>query len=413
MLRAGRLAPSRGCEGVLALILANGRGRALEGLTAWQTKAAVPFGGQYRIVDFVLSNCVNSEIRSIALLTQYKSQSLIRHIHAGWGFLHRELGEFIEIWPAQQQTGERWYRGTVDAVCQNSDLIAATGASHVLVLGCDQLYALDYGPLIEWHASREADVTVACAHVPDNSELDGVFIDADGRVQRIEHRPPTATAPRHACLGAMGAFVFRAEFLADCLARAADRPATADFARDLVPDAVRKARVFAHVCDTDDQPHYWRTLNTVDRYWRANMELLDKATPFSLHTDGEWPVFTRHEPLPPARVLCDAYVDDAVLSPGSIVAGDVARSIISTRCRVGANAVIRDSVLLPGAVVGEGCILEKVIVDCDAVIPSNTVLGVKLGAADAGYYASPEGIVLATSTRLTPTPFDTAARAIA
>lgn len=412
MLRAGRLAPSRGCEGVLALILANGRGRALEGLTAWQTKAAVPFGGQYRIVDFVLSNCVNSEIRSIALLTQYKSQSLIRHIHAGWGFLHRELGEFIEIWPAQQQDGERWYRGTVDAVYQNGDLIAATGACHVLVLGCDQLYALDYGPLIECHAACKADLTVACAHVPENSEHDDVFIDADGRIGRIEHRPPAASAPRRSCLSAMGVFVFRAEFLAECLAQAVERPATADFARDLVPDAVRKARVFAHVCDTDEQPHYWRTLNTVDRYWHANMELLDHATPFSLYTDGEWPVFTRHEPLPPARVLADAYVDDAILSPGSVVAGDVTRSIVSTRCRVGANAVIRDSVLLPGAVVGAGCILEKVVVDCDAVIPSNTMLGAKLGAADSGYYASPEGIVLATSARPAQ-PFDLGARAIA
>jgi glucose-1-phosphate adenylyltransferase len=411
MLRAGRLAPSRGCEGVLALILANGRGRALEGLTAWQTKAAVPFGGQYRIVDFVLSNCVNSEIRSIALLTQYKSQSLIRHIHAGWGFLHRELGEFIEIWPAQQQDGERWYRGTVDAVYQNGDLIAATGASHVLVLGGDQLYALDYGPLIERHAARQADLTVACAHVPESSEHDDVFLGPDDRIERIDHRPTTATAPRRSCLSAMGVFVFSARFLADCLARAAQRSATADFARDLVPEAVRTARVFAHICDSAEQPHYWRTLNTVDRYWHANMELLDNVAPFSLHCDGEWPVFTRHEPLTPARVLADAYVDAAVLSPGSVVAGDVTRSIVSTRCRIGANAVVRDSVLLPGAVVGEGCILDKVVVDCDAVIPSNTRLGARLGQ-DSGYYASPEGIVLATAARPAP-PFDIAARAIA
>ncbi len=190
MFRAGRLAPGKGCEGVLALILANGRGRALEGLTAWQTKAAVPFGGQYRIVDFVLSNCVNSEIRSIALLTQYKSQSLIRHVHAGWGFLHRELGEFVEIWPAQQQDGERWYRGTVDAVHQNTDLIEATGASHVLVLGCDQLYALDYGPLIELHLARGADVTVGVRARPRSQRARRRFHRA-GRPRRA-HRAPAA-----------------------------------------------------------------------------------------------------------------------------------------------------------------------------------------------------------------------------
>ena len=287
MIRAGRLAADRGCESVLALILANGRGRALEGLTAWQTKAAVPFGGQYRIVDFVLSNCVNSEIRKIALLTQYKSQSLIRHVHAGWGFLHRELGEFVEIWPAQQQDGERWYRGTVDAVYQNSDLIDATGASHVLVLAGDQVYSLDYGPLIELHVGRNADLTVACAHVPESSEHDEVFIGADGRVERIEHRPPTATrtAPlgprRHGRVPVQRQVPRRVPResrtrLGDGRLRARSRA------------AVRSARVFAHVCDDAEQPHYWRTLNTVDRYWRAHMELLDNVAP-ALHADASGP----------------------------------------------------------------------------------------------------------------------------
>jgi glucose-1-phosphate adenylyltransferase len=410
MLRAGRLAPGKGCKGVLALILANGRGRALEGLTAWQTKAAVPFGGQYRIVDFVLSNCVNSEIRSIALLTQYKSQSLIRHVHAGWGFLHRELGEYIEIWPAQQQDGERWYRGTVDAVFQNGDLIEAAGASHVLVLAGDQLYALDYSPLIEQHLASDADLTVACAHVPEGSEHDDVFLGPDGRIVRIEHRPPTATAPRRSRLAAMGVFLFSAKFLSECLARGDTRPATADFARDLLPEVLRTARVFAHICDTAEYPLYWRTLNTVDRYWSANMELLDNLTPFALYADTGWPVFTRHEPLSPARVLANASVDGAILSAGSVVAGDVTHSVVSTRCRIGSKAVVRDSVLLPGAVVGSGCVLDKVIVDSDAVIPSDTMIGAR-PPAESPYYASPEGIVLATLARVTP-PFDVA-RAIA
>jgi glucose-1-phosphate adenylyltransferase len=410
MLRAGRLAAGKGCEGVLALILANGRGRALEGLTAWQTKAAVPFGGQYRIVDFVLSNCVNSEIRRIALLTQYKSQSLIRHVHAGWGFLHRELGEFVEIWPAQQQDGERWYRGTVDAVYQNGDLVEATRASHVLVLGSDQIYALDFGALIEAHTASKADLTVACAHVPEGSEHDDVFVGANGLITRIEHRPPTVTAPRRSCLAAMGVFLFSARFLNDRLAGRAREAATADFARDLVPDTVRSARVLAYVCDSAERPHYWRTLDTVDRYWRAHMELVDNVGP-AWSAGGEWPVFTRHEPLSPARVLADAYVDAAVVSPGAVVAGDVTRSVVSTRCRVGSNAVIRDSVLLPGAVVGEGCVLDKVIVDCDATLAPGT----KLGAGwvdEPHHYASPEGVVLATSARPAP-PFDIAARAIA
>jgi glucose-1-phosphate adenylyltransferase len=409
MHRAGRFAAARGCEGVLALVLAGSRGRALEGLTAWQTKAAVPFGGQYRIVDFVLSNCVNSEIRQIALLTQYKSQSLIRHVHSGWGFLHRELGEFVEIWPAQQQDGERWYRGTVDAVQQNSDLIEATGASHVLVLAGDQVYALDYGPLIEAHVAQNADLTVACAHVPESSEHDDVFLGPAGRIERIEHRSPLATAPRRSCLAAMGVFLFKAKFLAEYLAANARSLATADFARDLVPAAARSAHVHGYVCDDNQEPYYWRTLNTVDRYWRTHMELLDDGE-HTLHAES-WPVFTRHQPLKPARVLADAYVDAALLSPGSVVAGDVTRSVVSTRCHVGANAVIRDSVLLPGAVVGAGCILDKVIVDCDAHIPPDTMLGARL-AADSHHYASPEGVLLATTTRPS-LPFDVAVRAIA
>ena len=410
MQRAGRFAADGGRESVLALILANGRGRALEGLTAWQTKAAVPFGGQYRIVDFVLSNCVNSEIRKIALLTQYKSQSLIRHVHNGWGFLHRELDEFIEFWPAQQQDGERWYRGTVDAVYQNGDLIEATGASHVLVLASDQVYSLDYGPLLEAHAYHDADLTVACAHVPDSAEHDEVFVAADGRIEGIEHRPPTATAPRRSCVAAMGVFLFSAKFLAEYLAASARSAATADFARDLVPAAATSARVFAHLCDGADDPCYWRTLSTVDAYWRAHMELLDDSGP-ALGADRNWPVFTRHQPLTPARVLADAYVDAALLSPGCTVAGDVTRSVISTGCRVGANAVIRDSVLLPGASVGAGCVLDKVIVDCGAQIPSDTRLGASCSCV-AEYYASPGGVVLATAAPSVP-PFDVTARAIA
>ena len=410
MLRSGRFAAAKGCEGVLALILASGRGRALEGLTAWQTKAAVPFGGQYRIVDFVLSNCVNSEIRRIALLTQYKSQSLIRHVHSGWGFLHRELGEFVEVWPAQQQDGERWYRGTVDAVFQNSDLIEDMAASHVLVLAGDQLYAHDYMPLIETHAVRDAELTVACAHVAAHSEHDEVFLGADGRIEGIEHRPRAAAAPRRACLAPMGVYLFSGRFLVECLAGGTRRPATADFGRDLVPELVGAARVYASVCDSPERPLYWRTLNTVDRYWRAHMELLDDAAP-AAHANGGWPVFTRHEPLSPARVLADAHVDAAIVSPGAVVAGDVTHSVVSTRCRIGAKAVIRDSVLLPGASVGDGCMLDKVVVDCEASIPPGTRLGTRLGA-ESPYYASPEGVVLATRERSVP-PVDVAARAIA
>jgi glucose-1-phosphate adenylyltransferase len=403
---AGR---ERGCESVLALVLANGRGRALEGLTAWQTNAAVPFGGQYRIVDFVLSNCVNSEIRQIALLTQYKSQSLIRHVHSGWGFLHRELGEFIEIWPAQQQDGERWYRGTVDAVYQNLDLIEATGARYVLVLAGDQIYSLDYSLLIEAHIATGADLTVACAHTDGTEQA--AIAGPDWRLERIERLGPSLESRGGPCLAPMGAFVFSAEFLAECLRPEPSSSATADFARDLVPSLAGRARVFAHICDDREEPCPWRTLNTIDRYWRAHMELLDDS-PLGILGNPGWPVFTRYEPLPSARVLRDACVDAAVLSPGAVVAGDVTHSVISTRCRVGANAIVRNSVLLPGAVVGHGCVLDRVIVDCDCVIPPDTRLGLRF-AANSSYYASPEGIVLATAERRVGPPPGATVRKIA
>ena len=411
MLRPGRIAAGKGCEEVLALILASGRGRALEGLTAWQTKAAVPFAGQYRIVDFVLSNCVNSEIRRIALLTQYKSQSLIRHVHAGWGFLHRELGEFVEIWPAQQQDGERWYRGTVDAVYQNTDLIEATAASHVLVLGGDQIYALDYGLLIELHAAQDADLTIACAHVPDSSEHDEVFVSLGWPRRANRAQASVRCGAEAVCASRRWACSYSVPNFSATAWRATPSapPLPISRATSCRRPCARRACLRMSAIQPE-APHYWRTLNTVDRYWHAHMELLDNIAP-PLHADGEWPVFTRHEPLSPARVLTDAYVDAAVVSPGAVVAGDVTRSVISTRCRIGANAVVRDSVLLPGAVVGDGCILDKVIVDSDAALPRNTMLGTRLGT-DSRYYASPEGIVLATSARHAR-PFDIAARAIA
>jgi glucose-1-phosphate adenylyltransferase len=387
----------RSCESVMALVLASTRGRALEGLTAWQTKAAVPFGGQYRIVDFVLSNCVNSEIRRIALLTQYKSQSLIRHVHNGWGFLHPELGEFIEIWPAQQQDGERWYRGTVDAVYQNFELIETTGARYVLVLAGDQIYSLDYSWLIDSHVASGADLTVACAAATGTDQLATVV---GGRLERIERLPANAAANSEQRLAPMGAFVFTAEFLADCLRAGQAAWPTADFAKDLVPSLAGRERVLAYLCGDLQEPWYWRTLDTIDHYWRAHMELLDDP-PVGVLGNPSWPVFTRYEPLPAARVLRDVHVDAAILSPGSVVAGDVRHSVIGARCRVGEKAVVKDSVLLPGAVVGAGCVLERVIVDANCEIHAGTRLDPR-SSASSSYYTSPDGIVLASGSRTRP-----------
>jgi glucose-1-phosphate adenylyltransferase len=387
---------------VLALVLASGRGRALQGLTASQTPAAVPFGGHNRIVDFVLSNCVNSEIRRIALLTQYRSQSLIRHVHRGWGFLHRELGEYVEIWPAQQQDGERWYRGTVDAVYQNLDLVEATGAHHVLVLAGDQIYSLDYSTLLETHAALSADVTVACGHATGREQT--AMVASDGRLTRIEFSPPAAACEAPPRLAPMGAYLFDADFLATCVREAQRDSATADFARDLVPALADRCRAVACVHDTADRPGYWRVLDTLDRYWRAHMELL-QSPHATIFCNPDWPVFTRHEPLPAARVLEDAFLASSLVSPGAVVAGQVTHSVVSARSRVGAGAIVKDSVLLPGAAVGEGCSLERVVVDAGYEVPANSQLGPGSFAPDgARYFTSPGGIVFASAAAAATPP---------
>lgn len=386
-----------GADRVLALVLASGRGRALQGLTAGQTPAAVPFGGHNRIVDFVLSNCVNSEIRQIALLTQYRSQSLIRHVHRGWGFLHRELGEFVEIWPAQQQDGERWYRGTVDAVYQNLDLVEASDARYVLVLAADQIYSLDYADLLETHTACSADVTVACGHAASREQT--ALVAADGRLTRIERSPPpdlSATSPR---IAPMGAYLFDVDFLAASVREAQRDSATADFARDLVPALARQCRAVAHLHDTADRPGYWRVLDTLDRYWHAHMELLESPHA-TIFCNPEWPVFTRYEPLPAARILDDALVASSLVSHGAVVGGQVTRSIVSARSRVGAGAIVRDSVLLPGAVVGDGCRLDRVVVDAGHEIAAGAELGPGAFAANGErFFTSAGGIVLASAAQ--------------
>lgn len=380
-------------QGVLALILASDRGHALAGLTARQAKAAIPFGGQHRLIDFALSNCVNSEIRQIALLTQYKSQSLIRHVHRGWGFLHPELGEYVEIWPAQQQTGERWYRGAVDAVSQNLELIEASRARHVLLVAGDEIHTLDYSLLLDEHVASDADVTVACTWSGGADR--SVVATQAGRIERVEDL--AAHDSDQPCLAPMGAFLFATEVLIEWLRQEQSASRSADLATDLLPSLASRARVHAYVAD---DPTHWRVLDTVDRYWHAHMELLEEPS-LDVFGDDSWPVFTRYRPLPPARVLRSATVDGALLSPGSVVAGEVSRSIVSAHCRIGAGSLVNDSVLLPGATIGAGCVLDRVVVDADCAIPDGTRLG-SVFMTNSSHYSSPGGIVLATSSSAVP-----------
>jgi glucose-1-phosphate adenylyltransferase len=392
----------------LALVLAAGRGTRLGGLTAEQTKAAIPFGGQYRAVDFALSNCVNSQIRRIALLTQYKSQSLIRHVQLGWGFLHREVGEFIEIWPAQQQDGERWYGGTVDAAYQNIDLLEAANPSFVVIVAGDQIHSLDYSLMAEQHVTTGADLTVACVDVPlpEAGEFDVAIVGADGRIRDIGPRAQASKASRGASdawVVPMGVYLFSTDFLLDRLRDWASRSASVDFGRDLVPAAVREAAVLAYESRAGGRPGYWRDVGTIDRYWRAHMELLRDPAPVAFD-DPDWPLFTRRAPLSPGQLRPGARVDAAIVSTGCVVAGEVTRSVLSNGVRVAEGASVRNSVLLPGASVGEGCVLDRVVVDSGCAIPPYVSLGASAGA-ERGYYVSPNGVLLVTAAGASPSPF--------
>lgn len=391
----------------LAMVLAGGRGAGLGGMTADQTKAAIPFGGQYRAVDFTLSNCVNSQIRKIAVLTQYKSQSLIRHVQRGWGFLHHEVGEFIEVWPAQQQDGERWYGGTVDAVYQNIDLLEAAKPSYVLIVAGDQIHTLDYSLLAERHLGSGADLTIACVDLPlaDATDFDVAVVAADGRILRLESRAqPNRAGPGSdgARLVPMGVYLFATQFLLERLRESAGRSAELDFARDLMPAAVRDANVYAHESRDGNLPGYWRDIGTVDRYWRAHMELLRDPAPVALD-DPDWPVFTRREPLSPGQLRPGARVDAAIVSSGCVIAGEVSRSVLSNGVRVAEGASVRNSVLLPGANVGEGAVLDRVVVGSGCTIPPYVSLSAS-GGSDRGYPVSPQGVLLVTANRPAPSP---------
>jgi glucose-1-phosphate adenylyltransferase len=387
-----RLSSRRETE-VMALVLAAASGSRLAGLTTWRAKSAVPFGAHFRTIDFALSNCLNSGIRQIALLTQYKSQSLIRHVQGGWSFLRRELGEFVDIWPAQQRQGERWYTGSVDAVRQNLDLIASIGPDNVLIVPGGHVYAMDYTPLLDEHAANDADLTVACvaAEPPEGAAYGFAIVDEASRVRAwIDQPPPPAAQSKTEMLTAMGIYLFRTRFLMECVASAReDRPMIHDFNADLLTSAAEGARVFAHLFGG-----YWRDVRTVDCYWQTHMDLLDDPPKLDLF-DGRWPIRTHHVRASPIRCLGSVSIDSALLGRGSTIAGVISRSVLSTNCQIGKGARITSSVLLPGVRVGEGCELDHVIVDAHCVLPDHTVIGGTLPPAFP-HYLSPLGVVLIT-----------------
>ncbi|MFZ5508609.1 MAG: glucose-1-phosphate adenylyltransferase [Pseudomonadota bacterium] len=399
-----------------ALVLAGGRGSRLMQLTDWRAKPAVPFGCKFRIIDFTLSNCVNSGIRRIGVATQYKSQSLIHHLQRGWSFLDGRLNEFIDLLPAQQQVEESWYRGTADAVFQNLDMLRRNRPAYVLVLSGDQVYKMDYGKLLAFHVARRADMTVACVEVPlAEARAFGVMAVAeDGRVQRFQEKPehpePVPGSPGMA-LASMGIYVFNAPFLFEHLIRDHDDPDSShDFGKDVIPYIIPRHRVYAHrfadssVGGEQGEP-YWRDVGTVDAYWEANMELCKVVPELNLY-DEVWPIWTYQEQQPPAKFVFDdehrrGTAIDSLVSGGCIVSGaTVRRSLLFTGVRVNAGSIVEDSVILPKVDIGEGVIIRRAVVDKRCRIPAGMRIGVDREADRDRFHVTERGITLVTPEML-------------
>ncbi len=403
-------------KNTVALILAGGRGTRLKDLTDLRSKPAVPFGGKFRIIDFPLSNCINSGIRRIGVATQYKSHSLIQHIQRGWGFLRGEFNEFVEIWPAQQRVAEDWYKGTADAVYQNLDIIRNIGAEYVLILAGDHIYKMDYGQMLATHVRNQADMTVACINVPiEDAKAFGVIgVDGADRVIDFKEKPENPDAlpdnPTQA-FASMGIYVFNAAFLYEQLIRDADDPNSEhDFGKNVIPQIISKYRVFAHrftdsCIGRENQTYYWRDVGTVDAYWEANMEMT-KVTPELNLYDADWPIWTYQEQLPPAKFVFNSderrgMATDSLISGGCIISGAVInQSVLFSDVHVHSFSEIEDSVIMPNVEVGRHVKLKRVVVDKGASIPEGMEIGFDLALDKKRFYVSEKGITLVTAAML-------------
>ncbi len=398
---------SRLTSNTLALVLAGGRGSRLKQLTMWRAKPAVPFAGKFRIIDFPLSNCINSGIRRIGVLTQYKAHSLIRHIRQGWGSLRGDFGEFVELLPAQQRIEASWYAGTADAVYQNLDIIRRHNPDYVLILAGDHIYKMDYGPMLALHVEREADITVGCIEVPlaEASAFGVMGIDDDSRIVSFEEKPDNP-APKpgsdDVSLVSMGIYIFNTEFLFEQLIKDADTPGSSrDFGKDIIPGLLNKYRVFAYpfADSATGGQSYWRDVGTVDSYWKANLELISVTPELNLY-DQDWPIWTYQRQVPPAKFVFDdddrrGMAVDSITSGGCIISGaTVRRSLLFSNVVVESWSNIEDSVILPDVNIGENCRIRKAIIDKKCEIPAGMVIGENREEDERRFYVSEEGVVL-------------------
>jgi glucose-1-phosphate adenylyltransferase len=401
----------------MTLVLAGGRGSRLKQLTDIRCKPAVYFGGKFRIIDFALSNCMNSGMRRIGVLTQYKSHSLLRHLQRGWNFLKSEMNEFIDLIPAQQRIDEQnWYRGTADAVYQSLDIVRANQPEYVVILAGDHVYKMDYARMLADHVESGAPCTVACIEVSrqDARDFGVIAIDDRRRVTDFLEKPADPPGLPHdpdRSLASMGIYVFTADYLYHVLEQDMAQPGSShDFGKDVLPRAVAAGEVFAHpfelscVFNGPGRTHYWRDVGTVDAYWEANIDLTATTPQLNLY-DRDWPIWTFQEQLPPAKFVHNSgdrrgIATESTVSGGCIISGSLNRSLLFSSCRVHSYARVESSVLLPEVEIGRHARLTRTIVDHRCRIPDGLVVGEDPELDAARFHRSENGITLITRAML-------------
>lgn len=397
----------------LVLILAGGEGSRLKNLTHWRAKPAVPFGGKYRIIDFALSNCVNSGIRRIGVLTQYKSHSLIRHLQRAWGFMRAEIGEFVEILPAQQRTAKKeWYQGTADALFQNLDIVQRHDPDYVIVLGGDHIYTMDYSEMLLHHVQHGADFTVGAIEVPaaEATSFGVMSVDENLRITKFSEKPrePDCIPGKPGvALASMGIYVFSKEFLYKTLMDDAEKKQSShDFGKDIIPSNIADSRALAYPFRTPaGAPAYWRDVGTVYSYWQANMELCAVEPELNLY-NRDWPIWTYQPQYPPAKFVFDdsgrrGEAIDSLIAGGCILSGArVKRSVVFFATTIESHSLVKDSVILPKCTIGKRCRISRAVIDKACVIPDYTIIGEDPEEDARRFHVTEEGIVLVTPEML-------------
>lgn len=404
----------------IALVLAGGRGSRLKQLTDRRAKPAVFFGGKFRIIDFALSNCINSGIRRVAVVTQYKSHSLMRHLQSGWNFLRAEFGEMVEVLPAQQRVSEdRWYRGTADAVYQNADIIRSRSHRHdyVVVLAGDHIYKMDYSLMLRDHVANGGGCTVGCIEVPraEATAFGVMAVDESRRVTAFIEKPadpPPMPGKPDVALASMGIYIFDAEYLYRLLEEDADNPESEhDFGKNIIPRAVAEGRALAHpfgmscVSRVQGVVPYWRDVGTIDAFWSANLDLASITPELDIY-DDDWPIWTYQRQLPPAKFVPDrdgnpGQAVNIIVSGGCIVSGSgVRNSVLFSGVRVHSFCDIEEAVILPDVTIGRGCKLRKVVIDRACVLPDGLIVGEDPVADAERFERTGGGVVLITREML-------------